>query len=190
MYMKKYTVYSWNINGIRAIFKKGFVSWIQNENPSILCLQEIRVQEHNLPDELKDIEGYYSFWNYAKKLGYSGTAIISKEKPLSVEFGLGNRSFDEEGRVIIAKFDNFTIINCYVPNGRPDHSRVQYKIDFYYLLLKKCLRLLSSGEKIILCGDFNLAHKEIDVAKPKSKKNKTGFLETERACIDNFIDNN
>lgn len=185
--MRNYNIFSWNINGIRAVYRKGFTNWLANEAPCIICLQEIRTHEKNLPDEIKGIDNYHCTWNFAKRPGYSGTGIISKEKPLSIEFGFEGNN-DEEGRVITAKFKNFTIINCYVPNGRPDHSRVDFKLNFYSKLVKKCKKLSLEGEKVIICGDFNIAHKEIDVAKPKTKKNKTGFLKVERSHIDNLIE--
>lgn len=186
---KNIEIISWNVNGLRSAYSKGFIEWLIQYEPYVLCLQEIKSKRNDLPIDLMDLKGYYTFWHSAEKPGYSGTAIFSKEKPLSIEMGLGNIDFDQEGRVLIAHFPDFSIINCYVPNGRPDHSRVGFKINFYSLLLEKSLNLKNEGKNVIICGDWNVAHKEIDLFDPESNFKKTGFLKEERNCIDNFIKN-
>lgn len=185
--MKPTSIFSWNVNGLRSAYKKGLMLWLVENAPDILCLQEIKVKEDQLPTDLIQLKGYYTIWNSADKPGYSGTAIFTKEKPLHVELGIGIKDCETEGRVIIAYFSNFIIINCYVPNGRPDHSRVRLKLKFYQALLEKSISLLSEGKNVLICGDWNVAHQEIDLCNPKGNRNKTGFLENERSCIDTFI---
>ncbi len=182
-------ILSWNINGIRAIEKNGFIEWIHQNKPDILCLQETKVQFNQLNSNLRDIDYYHSYWNSAEKKGYSGTSIFSREEPLNVEFGLGNVSFDNEGRVIIAEYPDFILINCYFPNGGEDNCRVTFKAEFHNAFLSKCNELRHKNKAIIFCGDVNIAHTEIDLANPKSNKNKTGFLKEEREWIDMTIEN-
>jgi len=181
-------IYSWNVNGIRAVHKKGFLDWVAEESPDILCLQEIRVQEDQLIDKLKNIDGYNSYFNYGERKGYSGVAIYSKEEPLSVRNGIGIERFDEEGRVITAEYSEFTLINIYFPNGRSSKKRLQYKLDFHEAILEYCEELKKDGKKLVICGDYNIAHTEIDLKNPKDNEDKSGFLPVERAWIDKVID--
>lgn len=182
-------IISWNVNGIRAFEKNSFIDWLHENKPDIVCLQETKIQENQLPIELKDPQYYYTFWNSAERKGYSGTAIYTREKPIEVEYGLGVQEFDNEGRVIIAEYQEFILLNCYFPNGGQGNNRVEFKLNFYQAFLKKCISLKIKNKPIIFCGDVNTAHKEIDLANPKSNKNKTGFLDIERAWIDKFIEN-
>jgi len=176
---------SWNVNGIRAAHRKGFMDWFKETSPDILCLQETRAEIPQIPTEITETAGYHTFWKHSKrKKGYSGTSLLSKIEPLSVEFGLGIEEFDQEGRTIIAHFPNFTLLNCYFPNGSRDHSRVPFKMAFYDAFLKKCESLRAEGKSVLFCGDVNTAHKEIDLANPQSNRNTTGFLPEERAWID------
>lgn len=179
---------SWNVNGIRAIEKKGLKAWISKNNPDIICLQETKSQVDQLNDDLRNLEHYHSYWNDADKKGYSGTVIFSKEEPLNISYGLDIERFDDEGRVIIVEYKDFHLINCYFPNGGRDKKRVDYKLDFHNAFLEKCNQLRESGKTLIFCGDVNISHKEIDLANPKSNKNKTGFLKSEREWIDKVID--
>ena len=181
-------IYSWNVNGIRAAIQKGFYKWFQNIKPDVLCLQETKAQPEQLDNILVNPNGYYSFWNSAQKRGYSGVATFSKKEPISVKYELGIEEFDGEGRVIETDFSDFILINIYFPNGRRDHSRVKYKLDFCDAVLERCEKLSDQGKKLIICGDYNTAHKEIDLRYPKANKNTTGFLPEERAWIDKFID--
>ncbi|WP_018248543.1 exodeoxyribonuclease III [Orenia marismortui] len=181
-------IYSWNVNGIRAVAKKGFLDWVDEERPDILCLQEIRIQKEQLQKKLKNIDGYYSYFNYGERKGYSGVAIYSKEEALSIEKGIGIDKFDEEGRVITAKYPNFTLVNIYFPNGRSSKERLQYKLDFHEAILNYCNELRAKGKKVIVCGDYNIAHKEIDLKNPDSNKDKSGFLPIERKWIDKIIE--
>ncbi len=188
--MKNIEIISWNVNGLRAVYYKGFIDWLVKYEPDILCLQEIRLKESELPIDIANIKGYHIYLNCAEKPGYSGTAIFTKERPLSIDFGIGVQEFDLEGRVITAHFPTFSIINCYVPNGRYDHSRLSFKMRFYNRLLEKCISHREQGRNVIFCGDLNVAHSEIDLYNPKANIRKTGFLKEERDFIDKYIENN
>ena len=178
----------WNVNGLRAIEKKGFYPWFQTESPDILCLQEIKATPEQLPPHLRSIPGYHTFWNPAEKKGYSGVATFSKPKPSSVKNGFGREEFDSEGRILITEFPSFTLFNIYFPNGKKNTERLQYKLDFYDEFLSSADDLKVYGHNIVVCGDFNTAHKEIDLARPKENEHISGFLPVERAWIDTFID--
>lgn len=187
--MAPITLLSWNVNGIRAVHKKGFLPWLSDAIPDILCLQETRAEESQLPTELAQPDGYHTFWNASKrKKGYSGTALLTKEAPLTVQFGLGLDEFDQEGRTIIARYSRFTLLNCYFPNGSRDHSRVPFKMAFYDAFLDTCERLRKEGQPVIFCGDVNTSHREIDLARPKQNKKTTGFLPEERAWMDKVVE--
>ncbi|MEA5008407.1 exodeoxyribonuclease III [Clostridium tyrobutyricum] len=182
-------IYSWNVNGLRAISKKNFFQWIDDENPDILCIQETKLQENNLDEKLKCIDGYYSYFSFAKKKGYSGTAIYTKLKPLSVKHGIGIQKFDTEGRILILEFKNFTILNIYFPNGQMNDNRLQYKLDFYDAILDYCNKLVNINKKLIICGDYNTAHTEMDIKNAKSNSRNSGFLPIERKWLDKLIQN-
>jgi len=185
--MKKYQLLSWNVNGIRAIYKKGFLDWFKKENPDILCLQETKAHPDQLVDELKNVDGYESFFSAAERKGYSGVVTYTKLKPIKVQQGIGKKEFDSEGRFIITEFDEFTLFNIYFPNGKASAERLQYKMDFYDAFLKHCKKLLKQDKKIVVCGDVNTAHKEIDIARPKENSDVSGFLPQEREWIDKFL---
>jgi exodeoxyribonuclease-3 len=183
------TLLSWNVNGIRAVHKKGFLDWLAEADPDIVCLQETRAEEAQLPAVLAQPAGYHGFWNGSRrKKGYSGTALLTRPEPLDVQFGLGIDEFDQEGRTIIARYPTFTLINCYFPNGGRDHSRVPFKLAFYDAFLEKCEGLRAQGQAVIFCGDVNTSHQEIDLARPKDNRNTTGFLPEERAWIDRVVE--
>jgi exodeoxyribonuclease-3 len=189
MSVRQLTLLSWNVNGIRAVHKKGFLDWFAQAAPDILCLQETRAEEQQLPAKLAYPQGYHTHWNSSKrKRGYSGTALFSKMEPLRVQFGLGIDEFDQEGRTIIAEYPEFVLLNCYFPNGSRDHSRVPFKMAFYDAFLARCQDYRAQGRPVIFCGDVNTSHKEIDLANPKSNKNNTGFLPQERAWIDTVLE--
>ena len=186
--MNTITLLSWNVNGIRAAYKKGFVEWFEQTKPDILCLQETRAEEPQLPAALAQPHGYHGYWNHSKqKRGYSGTALLTRQEPLDVQFGLGIDEFDQEGRTIIARYPTFTLLNCYFPNGGRDHSRVPFKMAFYKAFLAKCEALRSQGQPVIFCGDVNTSHNEIDLARPKTNQKTTGFLPEERAWMDEVV---
>ena len=181
-------LFSWNVNGVRAIEKKGFLDWLSSESPDVLCIQETKAKFEQLPDTLQNIDGYFSYWHSAEKLGYSGVATFSKKEPLHVQYGLGIDKYDKEGRVLITEFDNFLLYNIYFPNGQKDEIRLQYKLDFYDDLLEILDDQVASGNNVIVAGDWNTAHKEIDLANPKANANYSGFMPVERAQLDTYID--
>ena len=185
--MKKLTLLSWNVNGIRAVYKKSFAEWFKEANPDILCIQETKAWEEQLGDEITKVPGYFSYWCQGEKKGYSGTAIYTKEKPISIERGFGVEEFDKEGRILIAEYEHFTLINIYYPNGKKDAVRLKYKMDFYEAFQKFVKKLRKKGKRLIICGDVNTAHKEIDLARPKPNEKVSGFLPEERAWIDRFL---
>lgn len=177
----------WNVNGIRAIKNKGFLEWFKTESPDILCLQETKAQPDQLDADLKEIPGYNVYWNYPEKKGYAGVAFYTKEKPLDVKYNFDEKSLDTEGRVIITQYPAFTLFNIYFPNGGAGNKRVPYKMDFYDVFLSYADALVKAGQKLIVCGDLNTAHKEIDLARPKENVKNTGFLPEERAWMDKFV---
>ena len=181
-------ILSWNVNGIRAIFKKGFQEWLTKDNPDILCLQETKAQPDQLEDQIMNCNGYKSFFFSAEKKGYSGVAVYSRIKPLSVKAGFNDPEFDGEGRVLEVEFDKFVLFNVYFPNGGRGPDRVKYKLDFYAQLFKRTELVRKTKKNIIVCGDFNTAHKEIDLARPGPNVKTSGFLPEERAWIDKIID--
>ena len=181
---------TWNVNGFRAVLKKGFKDVIQELNPDILCLQEIKAKKEQLQPEEMEIPGYQTVWNSAERPGYSGVAVYYKQNPSQISFGLGLDEFDNEGRVIRLDLQDFTLFNVYFPNGQRGQERVDYKLCFYGKLLEICDLLHSSGKKVIITGDFNTAHKEIDLANPKENSTTSGFLPEERAWIDTYLERN
>lgn len=182
-------IYSWNVNGLRAIAKKNFFQWINEENPDILCIQETKLQEGQLEDSLKNIEGYHSYFSFAEKKGYSGVATYTRKKPTSIKQGIGIERFDSEGRIIITEFENFTLLNIYFPNGQMNEDRLSYKLEFYDAILDYCNNLVKEEKRVVICGDYNTAHKEIDLKNSKANEKLSGFLPIERAWMDKFIDN-
>jgi exodeoxyribonuclease-3 len=181
------TLLSWNINGARAIHRKGFLPWLEQAAPDILCLQETRAGEADLPPEMAQPGGYRGIWRAGERKGYSGTAILTRPEPLRVRFGLGVEVFDQEGRTIVAEYPTFTLLACYFPNGSRDHSRVPFKMAFYAAFLELCQRLRAAGHAVVFCGDVNTAHTEIDLARPKGNEGSTGFLPEERAWMDELV---
>jgi len=185
--MKEIKLLSWNVNGIRAVKRKGFLEWFYKENPGILCLQETKAQPEQLDADLLEPEGYHAFWNYPERKGYSGVVVYTREKPENITYDLGDISLDIEGRVIVAEYPGFTLMNIYFPNGKRDHERLDYKMVFYDVFLKYADELRTQGKKLIICGDVNTAHKEIDLARPRANSTVSGFLPIEREWIDKFV---
>jgi exodeoxyribonuclease III len=177
---------TWNINGLRAALNKGVWEWVKRENPDVLCLQEVKARPEQLPTD-HEMFCNHVYWNPAQKPGYSGVAAFSTTLPISVEFGIGKDEFDIEGRVIRLKFPNFFLFNIYFPSGQRGMDRVGYKLQFYSHLLDLCDRMHASDENIVICGDFNTAHNDIDLRHPKANKNTSGFLPEERAWIDTYL---
>lgn len=185
-------IISWNTNGLRATAKQGFFTPLfKKHKPDILCLQETKVEPDQLPEEVRNIPEYNSYFSYSKKRkGYSGVAIYSKEKPKEIFYGMGIKKFDDEGRLVGVKLKNFTVITGYFPNGGAGPHRLKYKLEFYDAFLKFILKLRKNGEHVIFCGDINTAHEAIDLARPKANEKNTGFLPIERAWISKVIKNN
>jgi len=180
-------ILSWNVNGIRACAQKGFLRWLEKESPDLLCLQETKASAEQLPDELREPKGYHAYWHLGEKKGYSGVALLSKEKPLSVTYGFGEKRFDCEGRIIIAEYPQFVLYGIYFPNGQKDDGRLKYKLDFYDCFLKHVSAAVKRGKAVLVAGDVNTAHHEIDLAHPKANSGISGFLPIERAWMDRFV---
>lgn len=180
-------ILSWNINGIRAIHKKGFTDWFLDEKPDILCLQEIKAHAEQIPEDIRKISGYHTYFAPAKRKGYSGVGALTRCKPLAVKKGFDQTVFDDEGRTLIMDFGKFSLFCMYFPNGGMSDARLQYKLDFYDAFLEYVNDLKKRGSKIIICGDINTAHTEIDIARPKENEKVSGFLPQERAWIDKLI---
>lgn len=181
-------IISWNVNGIRAAHKKGFLQWLEDESPDILGLQETKAQDHQLPDELRAPKGYHTYFASSKgRKGYSGVALYTKKEPKKIEYGIGIKKFDDEGRVLEIHFDNFILLNVYFPNGGGGPERLKYKLDFYDAFLAHVEKLRQKQPNIIFMGDVNTAHEEIDLARPKENEKNTGFLPEERAWVDEVI---
>lgn len=180
-------LYSWNINGIRAATKKGFVDWVQEVSPDIVCLQEVKAEVNQVPKEVMEMEGYHMDWNPAQRKGYSGVATLTKKKPKAVHHGMGIERFDSEGRILRHEFAKFDLFNVYFPNGTSGPERLQYKMEFYDAFLQHCEDLRNEGKKLIICGDVNTAHQAIDLKNPKQNEKNSGFLPEERAWVDKFL---
>ena len=181
------TLYTWNVNGVRAAQRKGFLDWLHATQPDILGIQETKAQPHQLDDALRQPDGYHTVWASAERKGYSGVALFSRKEPNSVQIGLSNPEFDTEGRTIIAHYDAFTFITAYFPNGSRDHSRVPFKMAYKDAFLDLCNDLRAQGKSVVFCGDVNTAHQEIDLARPRQNRKHTGFLPEERAWIDKIV---
>jgi exodeoxyribonuclease-3 len=182
-------IISWNVNGIRAILKKNFLEFLSSEKPDILCLQEVKIAENTKNDAKLDFPGYKEYWNCAKRPGYSGTAVLVSEnvsQPLEVESGFGFAKFDDEGRTQILEFTDFYLVNCYFPNANAELSRLDYKIE-YNQKLQKYLKKLEEKKPVVICGDFNVAHLPIDLARPKENVGSPGFTKEECAWMTDFL---
>jgi exodeoxyribonuclease-3 len=180
-------LYSWNVNGIRAAQKKGFVDWVKTTQPDILCIQETKAHPDQLDDELKAIGGYVAHFASSEKKGYSGVVTYSRIAPKSVIVGLGFPQYDDEGRTIITEYDDFVLLNAYFPNGSQDNKRVPYKMEYCEDFLTYCDNLQKAGKSVIFCGDLNTSHNEIDLANPKANEKNTGFLPEEREWMDKLV---
>ncbi len=181
------TLLSWNVNGIRAAAKKGFVDWLVSASPDILCIQETKAALEQLSSDLVGPAGYKSYWSSARKKGYSGVAVYSRMEPIHVETSLGVSRFDEEGRVLQLEFDGFTLFNVYFPNGKSGSDRLKFKMEFYDAFLERIEELKRGNQRIVFTGDVNTAHQGIDLARPKENEKVSGFLPEEREWIDSVI---
>ena len=178
---------SWNVNGLRAAVNKGFDDFFNKENADIFCIQETKMQEDQLDENIKGIfKEYNSYWNSAEKKGYSGTAIFTKKKPMDVTYGIGIEEHDKEGRVITLEFENFFMVNCYTPNAKRELERLDYRMvwedEFRKYLLK-----LNESKPVVMCGDLNVAHEEIDLKNPKTNRRNAGFTDEERGKMTELL---
>jgi exodeoxyribonuclease III len=183
-------IISWNVNGIRAWYKKeNTLDWVLKQSPDFFCLQEIKAEKEQLPDELLEIDEYFAYFESSKtRKGYSGVAIYTKHEPERVETGLGIQALDQEGRFLALFYEGFVVINCYFPNGGMGGDAFSYKLNYYEAFLKYILKLQKKGYSIVFVGDVNVAHNEIDIARPKENKNSIGFLPVERDWMTNVIE--
>ena len=179
-------IISWNVNGIRAVIKKGFYDFIDEYKPDILCLQETKAHPEQVDIKLNQYP--YQFWNSAEKKGYSGTAIFSKKKPLSVKNNIGIDKHDNEGRVIAVEFEDYFLVTVYTPNSKRELLRLEYRAQEWDVDFLKYLKKLEEEKPVIFCGDLNVAHKEIDLKNPKTNKRNAGFTNEERSGFDNYIE--
>ena len=178
---------SWNVNGIRAVAKKGFLDWMKKERPEIICLQETKARPEQLTEDLRCPKGYHSFFSSAEKKGYSGCVTYSRVEPEKLKYGMGEPRFDSEGRMVVCEYPEFVLFNVYFPNGTKNRERLKYKLDFYDSFLTFADSYKNKGKGVIVCGDLNTAHKEMDLARPKENEKFSGFLPIERKWIDKFI---
>lgn len=179
---------SWNVNGLRAALKKGFLDWFAAAQADIVCLQETKAEAEQLPAAVTAMPGYHVLFSSSQvKKGRSGVAIFTREKPLSVRADFGVERFGTEGRILAAEYPHFTLFNIYFPNGRSSAERLRYKMDFYDAFLEHAEGLRARGKRILVCGDINTAHKEIDIARPKENAATSGFLPEERAWMDRWL---
>ena len=179
-------IISWNVNGIRAVIKKGFYDFVDEYKPDILCLQETKAHPEQVNIRLNQYP--YQFWNSAEKKGYSGTAIFSKKEPLSVKNNIGIDKHDNEGRVIAVEFEDYFLVTVYTPNSKRELLRLEYRVKEWDVDFLKYLKKLEEEKPVIFCGDLNVAHKEIDLKNPKTNKRNAGFTNEERSGFDNYIE--
>jgi len=178
---------SWNVNGIRAAERKGFFDWLQAYSADIVCVQETKAHPGQLTKKFLEPTGYHSYWSSAERKGYSGVAVFSKKEPLRLNRDLGVEEFDCEGRLLELEYEDFTLFNIYFPNGGNGNKRVPYKMAFYDCFLKRAEALRKKGVPMVICGDVNTAHEEIDLARPRQNEKNTGFLPEERAWVSQFL---
>ncbi len=175
---------SWNVNGIRAAIKKGFMDFFNDVDADIFCLQETKLSAGQLDLEL---DGYHQYWNYAEKKGYSGTAVFTKEEPIHVSYGIDMEEHDKEGRVITCEYEDFFLVTCYTPNSQRGLARLDYRMEWEEDF-RKYLNMLDQVKPVVLCGDLNVAHKEIDLKNPSSNRKNAGFSDEERSQFQNLLD--
>lgn len=178
---------SWNVNGIRAAGRAGFLNWFGEQNADIVCLQETKASPTQLDGQLLHPLNYHSYWHSAQKAGYSGVVIYSKTEPLRIQEGIGVPEIDTEGRVLLAEYSQFVLVNAYFPNSQRDHARLGYKLLFCEKMMNFLENQKKQGKQLVLCGDLNIAHREIDLKNPKSNIDNAGFLPEERAWLDQFL---
>ena len=179
---------SWNVNGLRAVVNKGFKEFFKEIDADIFCIQETKMQEAQLDENILEIfEGYNAYWNSAEKKGYSGTAIFTKQKPLNVTYGIGKEEHDKEGRVITLEFEKFYMVNIYTPNSKRELERLDYR-QLWEDEIRAYLLKLKENKSVVMCGDLNVAHTEIDLKNPKTNRKNAGFTDEERACFGKVLE--
>jgi exodeoxyribonuclease-3 len=189
MAKKAIKLVSWNVNGLRAVWKKDFLKSIQTLDADVLALQETKLQDEQLTKGMRDMDGYASHFSFASvKKGYSGVATYSRIKPTDVKYGLGIERFDNEGRIIEMDLGDFVFFNIYFPNGQMSEERLQYKLDFYEAFFAYADDLRSQGRSLVIAGDYNTAHNEIDLKNPKANEKRSGFLRIERDWLDQIVE--
>ncbi len=176
---------SWNVNGLRACMDKGFMDFFKEMDADVFCLQETKLQAGQIE---MDLPGYYQYWNYAEKKGYSGTAMFTKKEPLNVTYGIGIEEHDKEGRVITAEFKEYYVVTVYTPNSQRELARLDYRMTWEEAFLNY-IKSLDAKKPVIFCGDLNVAHKEIDLKNPKTNHKNAGFTDEERACFSKVLEN-
>lgn len=180
-------IFAWNVNGLRACHRKGrFVPFVEAHRPDVLCLQEVRARPEQVPGPARAPRGMHGEWHLAEKKGYSGVTTFSVEPPDRAQHGIGEARFDAEGRVLITDHGPLTVVNAYFPHGQREHQRLPFKTDFYRAMLALGGRLRDAGRRVVLCGDWNTAHRDIDLKNHKSNRKTSGFTDAERALIDEF----
>ena len=185
---KKIKLVSWNVNGLRAVMKKGFLETLTAMDADVLAIQETKLQQSQLTKQMQQINGYESFWSHAvTKKGYSGVGTYTRIAPVNIRHGIGESLFDDEGRILEMDFDDFVFFNVYFPNGQMGEERLQYKLDFYQAFFEYADRLRGEGRSLIITGDYNTAHNEIDLKNPKSNENTSGFMRIERDWLDRIV---
>lgn len=185
--MLKLVLLSWNVNGIRAAERKGFLDWFRQASPDILGIQETKAQVDQLSGELYSPQGYSAYWSSAERKGYAGTAVFTRRVPDKIEYDLGEERFAGEGRLIILHYPEFVLFNVYVPNGGAENYRVPYKLEYCDRMLEVAEGFRKQRRGVVICGDINTCHKEIDIARPKENVNHTGFMPVEREWMDKFV---
>ncbi|HTB21768.1 MAG TPA: exodeoxyribonuclease III [bacterium] len=180
-------IVTWNVNGIRAISGKGFLDWFSKSKADVVCLQEIKATLDKIPAELKSLKGWNATFLPAKKPGYSGVALFSRQKPDEIWMGLGDKRFDDEGRVLGARFGDLHVISAYFPNSQPEGKRLDLKVDFCTDITKKLSGLAKKKQEIVLTGDYNIAHERIDLARPDDNSENPGFFPRERQAMSDFL---
>jgi len=179
-------LFSWNVNGLRAAERAGFLDWFAGQRAFAICVQEIKVHPDQLSDGMRNPAGYHAYFHPAERPGYSGVATFTREEPLAVVRGLGSPEFDREGRVLRTEFRDFVLVNAYFPNSQRDHARLDYKLRFCAAMLRLVNGYRRAGKNVLLCGDHNISHRAIDLANPKQNERNAGFLPEERAWMERF----
>jgi exodeoxyribonuclease-3 len=182
-------IVSWNVNGYRAILGKGFQKWFHDVDADVIGLQEVKAHKEAVDPKMLEYQGYQCFWHAAKKPGYSGTALWTRKEPLSYQEGLGNSKIDDEGRVQILEFKDFYLLNCYFPNSQDERARLKYKLEFCDEVLDFCKKAVAKGKQVIVQGDLNIAHTEIDLKNAKTNQDSPGFYPEEREWMTKFLKN-